>query len=459
MANTDVDVVVVGAGAGGLVASLAATDAGASAVVLEKQDRAGGNSALSTGSIPGAGTRWQRAAGIEDGPDTFAADLLRQSGPHEAEHLVGRLAEISAAVVEWLVDTHRVDLRLITDYKHVGHTRPRLHAPLSRKGEDLVRDLLAACRRAGIEVLLNNPVTDLLVEDGRVGGVDVESDRVARYQLRSSSVVLATNGYGANRELVARWAPDIAAADYFGARGSTGDGILWGEQLGAALGNIGAYQGYAAVSYPHGSLLTWTTVEKGGIVVDRNGRRFGDESRGYSGFAADVLAAEGRTLVIFDARIRDDAAAHEQEFRELVQMGGVREFAGVDEMAAFIGCEAGVLAQTLQHAATAAAGKAVDAFGRLDWGNGPLVAPYVAGWTVPGMFHTQGGLQVDDDARVVRQDGAVIEGLYAVGGAAVGISGRAGGHGYSSGSGLLSAVGLGALAGRSAAQSGPTRAG
>lgn len=450
--STDVDVVVVGAGAGGLAAALAATDDGASAVVLEKQDRAGGNSALSTGSIPGAGSRWQRAAGIDDDPKTFAADLLRQSGPHEAEHVVTRLAEISAALVEWLVDTHGVDLRLITDYKHVGHTRPRLHAPESRKGDALVRDLLSACRRAGVEVLLHNPVTELLVEGGRVVGVAVESDRVPRYELRGTSVVLATNGYGANRELVTRWAPDIAAADYFGARGSTGEGILWGEHLGAALGNIGAYQGYAAVSYPHGSLLTWTTVEKGGIVVDGNGRRFGDESRGYSGFAADVLATGGPTHVVFDSRIRDDAAAHEQEFRELVEMGGVREFTGVDDMAAFVGCDAGVLAQTLRDAAAAAAGAAADAFGRLDWGNGPLAAPYVVGRTVPGMFHTQGGLQIDGNARVVRPDGSVIGGLYAVGGAAVGISGRAGGHGYSSGSGLLSAVGLGALAGRSAAE-------
>ena len=53
---------------------------------------------------------------------------------------------------------------------------------------------------------------------------------------------------------------------------------MWGETLGAALGNIGAYQGYAAVADPHGSLLSWTTIEKGGIIVNGAGHRFGDES-------------------------------------------------------------------------------------------------------------------------------------------------------------------------------------
>jgi fumarate reductase flavoprotein subunit len=73
----------------------------------------------------------------------------------------------------------------------------------------------------------------------------------------------------------------------------------------------------------------------------------------------------------------------------------------------------------------------------------------------PGLFHTQGGLAVDDDARVLRADGGVVAGLYAGGGAAAGISGRAGAGGYASGNGLLTAIGLGYLAGRHAA----TRAG
>jgi fumarate reductase flavoprotein subunit len=455
--TTDVDTVIVGAGAGGLVAALAVTDAGGSAVVVEKLDQAGGNSALSTGSIPGAGTRWQAEAGIADGPEVFAADLLRQSGPHDAEHLTRRLADVSAGLVEWLVDVHEVDLRLITDYKHVGHTRSRLHAPPSRKGDALMRDLLAACRRADVEVLLNNPVAGLIVDDDRVAGVTVAGERVSRYELRSSSVILAANGYAANKRLVERWAPDAAGADYFGAHGSTGEAIEWGTELGAGLANISAFQGYAAVAYPHGSLLTWTTVEKGGILIDRHGRRFGDESWGYSGYAAKVLKADQPAYVVFDAAIRDAAAAHEEEFRELVAMGGVREYPDAAGLAAFMGCSPSEIEGTLTAARAAAAGERPDEFGRSDFGNGPLRPPYAIIRTVPGLFHTQGGLRVDKHARVQRPDGTVITGLYAVGGTAAGVSGRSGGGGYSSGSGLLAAVGLGAIAGRHSVMPVPAR--
>ena len=88
-----------------------------------------------------------------------------------------------------------------------------------------------------------------------------------------------------------------------------------------------------------------------------------------------------------------------------------------------------------------------DAFGRSDVR--ALEAPYFGVKVTGALFHTQGGLVVDDHARVVRPDGSVIEGLYAGGGAAESISGH-GASGYMSGNGLLTAFGLGWLAGRHA---------
>lgn len=450
--DTEVDVLVVGAGGAGLVAALAAHEAGATVAVVEKYDRAGGNTALSTGSVPGGGTRYQAEAGIEDSPERMAEDLLRQSGPHDAEWLTRQLAAQSAPMVEWLREDVGIELELITDYKHVGHSVPRLHAPKSRKGQDLVDDLVRALEEREIPLVLGHPVEDLLLDDdGLVSGVLVRGDRVQETRLGAPNVVLAANGFAGNREMVAQYCPDVADAEYFGAHGSTGEAVAWVRDLGAKLENIGAYQGYAAVAYPHGSITSWTTVEMGGVLVNPDGERFGDETIGYSGFAADVIANGGAAWVLFDERIRDYVAGNELEFRELVELGGVKTAEDPADLARYFDLPVDALVRTVAEAGRDAAAGTADRFGRTDFGFGPLQAPYAMCRTTPGIFHTQGGAAIDADARPLTPEGVVLPRVFATGGVAVGISGRSGGRGYSSGNGLLTAMGLGRVAGAAAA--------
>jgi fumarate reductase flavoprotein subunit len=94
--QTDVDVLVVGAGACGLVAAIAAHDAGVGVAIIEKLDRPGGNSSLSTGSVPAAGTRFQREAGIADSTEQFVADLLRTGGAADCGDLLRSMVATSA---------------------------------------------------------------------------------------------------------------------------------------------------------------------------------------------------------------------------------------------------------------------------------------------------------------------------------------------------------------------------
>ena len=443
--SAPLDLLVIGAGACGLAGAIAAHDAGLSVAIVEKRDRPGGNSALSTGSIPGAGTRYQRAAGIDDSPARMEADLRALAGPHDADDLTRLTAQGCGPLCEWLIEDLGVRMELITAYRHIGHSVERLHAPRSRRGADLVEDLLRCVADRDIPLAPGNAVSDLLIEGGAVTGAMVNGEAVA-----ARKVLLATNGFAADPGLVRAHLPGIAGIDYYGAPGSTGEAIRWGESLGAALGNMGAWQGYAAVVWPQGQLLSWTTIEKGGILIGGDGGRFGAEDAGYSGFASLVRAQPGPVWAVLDARIHA-IALQEEEYAEMARMGALRWADTPEALAEALGLDPCPLLSAVADYNAAAVGTAPDPFGRRDFGMAPLVPPLAAVSVRPGLFHTQGGLLVDGHARVRRASGGIVPNLFAGGGAAAGISGRAGAGGYASGNGLVTALLLGRIAGERAA--------
>lgn len=446
----DVDVLVIGAGACGLAAAIAAHDAGASVAIVEKMDRPGGNSSLSTGSVPAANSRFQRAAGIVDDPQNYVRDLMGIAKETDDLALVQRLAEVSAETIEWLIDTLGARMTLITAYKHIGHSVPRLHAPVSRRGQDLVDDLLRFVDDRDIPLAVGNAVEGLIVENGAVQGARIRTSEGIS-EMRAGKTILAVNGFAGDPELVKRFCPEIAGAQYFGARGSTGEAIRWGEAVGADFANMAAYQGYAAVAYPHGSLLSWTTIEKGGILVNSGGHRFGDESTGYSGYARIVLSQGEFAYAIFDQKIFD-VASLEEEFMELVKFGGVKKADSVEALAGLMDLDPAAVSIAVSTYNQAARGVVTDEYGRKDFGLGALEPPFYICRVTPGLFHTQGGLKIDGDAHVLSKSGKPVPNLFAGGGAAAGISGRAGALGYASGNGLLSAIALGRIAGMKAAE-------
>jgi fumarate reductase flavoprotein subunit len=446
--NNDFDFLAIGGGACGLAGAIAAHDAGLTAAVIEKNAAPGGNSALSTGSVPGAGTRFQRESGISDDAGKFHADLMKIAGDTENEDLVRRVTGISAETVEWLVDDVKARLKLVTAYKHIGHSQCRLHAPVSRRGAELVADLVAAAQSRDIPIATGNEVVELIVEDGAVRGAVVRTGGETN-AIRAGSTLLAVNGFAADKALVRRFCPEIGGASYFGAPGSTGEAVKWGEKLGADVQNMGAYQGYAAVSDPHGGLVSWTTIEKGGFMVGADGVRFGNESLGYSGFARIVLEQGDFAFLVFDQCIFD-IAAQEEEFLELADYGAFKSADAPDALAKHMNLDPVRFAETFRRY-NAAAEFGGDPFKRTDFGGAPLNGKLYIARTVPGLFHTQGGLRIDAQARVLRKDGSPVPNLYAGGGAAAGISGRTGALGYASGSGLLTAIALGRIAALSAA--------
>jgi fumarate reductase flavoprotein subunit len=446
------DVVVVGSGGCGLVAALAAAHGGAEVLVLEKQGRPWSNTARSGGMIPAAGTRFQRAAGIADTPEDLAEDILRKNGRTSDPARTLHLARVAPRLVEWLVDEIGVRLVLVDDFKYPGHRACRMHAPPSRTGAALVEDLRRAVRaHPRVELVEGAPAVGLVADPaGAVRGVVAMRGR-ARERVGAGKVVLACNGFAGNSGMVARHCPAMDRALYFGGEGNTGEGIRWGLALGGAAEFMDAYQAHASVAVPHGILITWAVIAEGGVQVNRDGRRFADETRGYSEQALDVLAQpDGLAWNVYDERLHRLALGFD-DYRQAVAAGAIQRAEGAEALAGALGVSPAGLATTLEAYAAAAEGRAPDPFGRGDCRRletGPLYGVRVTG----ALFHTQGGLRVDEDARVLRADGTTVPNLYAGGGVAAGISGHGAG-GYCSGNGLLTALGYGMLAGRHAARS------
>src|SRR5262252_2395823 len=102
--NAQVPLLIIGAGAAGLCAALAAKEAGVDAVVIERDAVPSGSTALSAGLIPAAGTSFQRSKGIADDPDRLAADIARKAHGGATPALVEAVARGSAPVIEWLAE-------------------------------------------------------------------------------------------------------------------------------------------------------------------------------------------------------------------------------------------------------------------------------------------------------------------------------------------------------------------
>jgi fumarate reductase flavoprotein subunit len=448
--ETSVPVVIIGAGACGMTAALTVADAGVEVLVLERDSVPQGSTALSSGMIPACETHIQKAHGVKDTVDAMTTDILSKAHNATDADMVKVLCQESGPAINWLTGTHGVELALVDGFLYPNHSYLRMHAPASRTGADLIGSMTQAVERAGVDLLTDSTVTDLFADTtGHIYGIRFTRPDGTIELLGCSALILACNGFGGNPEMVKQLIPDMADANYFGHTGNQGEAIQWGEALGAAMADLGSYQGHGSVAHPHGILISWALMMNGGIQVNIHGQRFSNEHQGYSEQGRRVIAEPGSIAWnILDARLYKMGQGFE-DFRQAVSAGALIKADTLSELANKCGLPEDSLAATLSENSELSSGQGTDSFGR-DFTSKPhLQPPYYAVKVTGSLFHTQGGLVVDANARVLRPDNSPLPNLYAGGGAARGISGPSD-WGYLSGNGLLTAVALGRIAGCSA---------
>lgn len=448
----DIPLVIVGGGACGLVSALAAKEAGLDPLILERDAMPRGSTFMSSGFVPAAGTRFQQMAGIDDTPDLMADDIQRKNG-HEADpEIVRALAEQSGQIIEWLADRHGIPFELVQGFLYPGHSRMRMHCTPRRTGEELMGSLLRAVEDAGIDLMTQAQVKDLFVDaQRRIRGLTYQRPDGGQESVGCEVLLLACNGYGGNAELIRQHLPQMQHAIYYGHEGNQGDAVLWGEALGASLKDLTAFQGHGSLADPGQTLISWALMMQGGIQVNLNGERFSNEHGGYSEQAAYVIAQpEQHVWNIYDGRIHQHALQFE-DYRNAEAAGLVKQFESSESLADGLGLPDGALQATLEEMTALALSGEADRFGRTFRAEQLILPPFYAIKVTGAVFHTQGGLEIDSHGRVLDMDNQPLPNLLAAGGAARGVSGS-GDSGYLSGNGLLSAVVMGAVAGRTAAQ-------
>ena len=428
----EVPVAIVGAGACGLTAALMLRDAGVDCVLLERDAVPQGSTALSSGFIPAAGTAVQRAAGVvDDSAERFAADIQAKAHGGAAPHLVAAYTRAIAPALDALATRHGLQFELLDGFLYPGHSARRMHTLPQRTGAALVGALDAAAQSAGAMLLGEALVREIRVDaQDRVVGVGYLRPDGALEQLACRALILACNGFGGNPSMVREWLPEMRDAAFGGHAGNDGSAIAWGVALGARVADLGGYQGHGSWAVPQGALITWALMMEGGIQVNAAGRRFHDETAGYSEAAVQVLAQPGGVAWnLIDDRLLELGRSF-PDFVAAEQAGAVKHADDAPALASLVGCDAATLAATL-------AGTR-------------LRAPYHAIKVTGALFHTQGGLDIDAQCRVLHEArDQPFPNLLAAGGAARGVSGNAV-WGYLSGNGLLSAVAGGFIAAHSA---------
>ena len=444
--SAETDVLVIGGGAG-LSAALAAAQSGAKVILVEKQAALGGATILSSGSFNAVDPDGLAKTHRTESSPALEALLAHpdESEAHPEYHALDILSTGSyEGNVELILNLTRNALDAIHWSAEVGGvqwTEPRNargHSTVNNSAVDIVEAMAASLTDRGGEYYVNSRATELITENGRAAGAVVTNANGESVTVKAGKgVVIATGGFSANTEMRASynttWESLGPELPVYGSKGSTGDGILMGQAVGASLVDMG-YITLKAQAVTGTSIAHGPGSNVNAIFVNREGNRFVAEDEGEVTVIRETLAQTGSTYyMVCDATEAQKQGWSQEELAQAVADG--RIYSGE------------VLERTVADFNSAVKAGGEDSLGRKTWGNTIEVGPFYAVAFSPAVHSTLGGLQINVNAEVLGTDGKAISGLYAAGETVGDIHGMERGGGNT----IAEAITYGRIAGANAA--------
>ncbi|MEG0090465.1 MAG: flavocytochrome c, partial [Oscillospiraceae bacterium] len=424
------DIVVVGAGGAGFCAAIEAKMAGADVIILEKLPVAGGNTLIS-GAEYAAPANWlQEKEGIKDNTQLMIDDMLKGGDNKNDPALVKVVAEGALEGAKWLRD----EVGVIWEDELMffgGHSVKRSLIPLGASGQEIIKKQLAKAEELGIKVLYNTPATELITDaNGKVVGVKASSEDTNYTFKTNKSVIITTGGFGSNIEMRKQYNPAIDEHILStNSVGSTGDGIVMAQAVGADVTGMEYIQTYPICDPLTGTLLYFDDARLYGhtVIVNKEGKRFVEELGRRDEMSMAIKAqTDSVCYELIDQNGFEQSKLQENHAKELEYLYKNNLLVKADtleEVAAGFGVDAAELKKTVDnYNGYVDAGKDTE-FNKRSLPSKIEKGPYYMIKAVPAVHHTMGGVKINTDAQVLNKDGKVIEGLYAAGEVTGGIHG------------------------------------
>ena len=434
--DDEADVVIVGGGGAGLAAGIEAMERGATVIVLEKEkNNHKANSARAAGAFA-VESSLQKEKGINYTRDEAFKQAVAYSHWLNNVPLMRKIIDKSAGTIDWLLQ-HGVQFKDVTGI-WVGCPRTwHLFAgdPLHPQ---LLPTLTKAARKSGLKLMFGTPATGLIADPkGRVIGVEAEANgKSARIRARGG-VILASGGFGANKEMLKKFTKWNERFKNYGCRSNTGDGIRMAESVDASLEGMDVLLMSQVRKAAPGEL--WAPSVQAYLFVDKEGERVADESiqNIWTEMGNVILRQKDQTLiVIFDEDSKNSlinngakvsyhifwwegkkATNLDEELREGVKRGFVKRASTIRELAAAIKVDPATLEKTVARYNQSCDKNHDDMFLKDPRFLEPVRKPpfYAMVCDRPEYYVTLGGASINTNCQVLDSHHNVIPGLYATG--------------------------------------------